>query len=86
MTFGGVGVEQAVGCLAVDDESEFPAEVGGVLQAEVKALPTDRGEYVGGVAREQDTAAAVCQKRTPPSPCGSPAPPSMPSSSLSVGR
>lgn len=51
MPFALVGVEQTVGGLSLDDGGEFPAEVGGVLEAGVHALPMRRGVDVGGVMR-----------------------------------
>ena len=42
MAFGGVGVKQALGGVAVGDGGEFPAQVVGVAETEVEALSAER--------------------------------------------
>ena len=57
--FGFVSVEVFWRGLAVNDESHFPAEVVGVLDAGVHALAASGGTDVGGGASEESTAFAV---------------------------
>jgi len=59
VSFGVVGVEQAVRCPTLDRCGQLPAEVRGVLDAHAHPLPTGRQMDVRGVAGEQDPAAAI---------------------------
>jgi len=54
-----VAVEQRVGRAAVEDGGQFPAQVHGVLDAEVQPLPADRRVGVRRVAGEEDPPAAI---------------------------
>ncbi len=54
-----VAVEQALGPAAAQLGGEFPAEVDGVLEAQVEGLSADRHLLVGGVPGQQQPAAPV---------------------------
>ncbi|TKW51916.1 hypothetical protein CTA1_2960 [Colletotrichum tanaceti] len=54
-----VGVEEGLVLLAADDGRQLPAEVDGVLDARVHALPAGGGVDVRGVAGEEQAAVAV---------------------------
>ena len=59
MTLGLVGVQEEVRCAAVHHLRQLPAEIHGILQAGVEALPSLGRMHMGGVARDQHPASAV---------------------------
>jgi len=59
VSLGMVGIQQAVRSCEVDDLRQLPAEIHGVLDTDVEALPTHRGVNVRRVAGQQDPPRAV---------------------------
>jgi hypothetical protein len=59
MTFGLVGVQEAVGRGSPDHLGELPAQVHRILHSEVEALPADRVVDVRGVAGQEHASLAV---------------------------
>lgn len=59
VAFGLVGVEESGVRVAAQDGGELPAEVRGVLETGVHALPAGRGVDVGGVPGQEDPAHPV---------------------------
>jgi len=61
-----VGVEQRVGCVALEDEVELPRQVGGIPDAGAHALPGEWRHLVGGIwwAASPASITRACRQRS----------------------